>query len=847
MLLQSAACFRRPSRSLPLVAGLLVCLVAAPSLQAQTLRREFWVPNSFVHGIAVTDSVVYIGGRFTHVAPVVGGAAVLDAGSGATLEPYLQVEGVVNAVAPDVNGGWYIGGAFTVVQGQPRHNLAQVDAAGSLTPWNPDASDPVFALLSTGATVYVGGDFFQVGGQFRSRIAALDPVTGAATSWNPNADGPVKTFAIAGNTIYVGGGFLAIGGQSRNNIAAIDASTGLATSWDPNADSAVEALALSGGTLYAGGFFTQIGAAPRAMLAALDPSTALASPWNPGANAGVLTLAVHELPTFPFTVTVYAGGQFTEAGGQPRSSLAALDAGTGVATSWNPDPNGVVHAVRIRTNRFGSITAIYAAGEFTTMAGQPRGRLASLDATGAVTSWNPNAGEAVNTLGLGAGIVFAGGAFTTIGGQSRNYVAALDAVTGRLMPWDPNADGPVWSLVASGGTVYAGGTFSSIGGQTRYSIAAIDAVTGTATGWNPGALPTTGGLLADVSAVAVHGGKVYLGGNFTIVGGEFRNRIAAVDQTTGSVTGWNPNANGHVRALAVHERDVFPFTVTIYAGGEFGSIGGQPRFSLAALDGTTGSATSWAPNPNSDVFSIAVEADEQPPFPVTVFAGGQFTAVGGQSRNHLAALDEGGAATPWNPDASGPVYALMATPGVVTAGGYIETIGGQSRTGVAALSASTGAALPWNLSVSSGSVLALGADPSSVYVGGGFQNALGLPYTNFAGLSGGGLLTGVSDTGVSDTGRPVGGAFETLGPNPTGGSTRLAFVLDRESTVAMRVYDVSGRLVRAQDVGSLQAGRHHTSWDGRVNSGAPAPAGVYFVSLRADGRGIGTRKLVMMR
>ncbi len=523
--------------SLTLLAALVLELLPFPAgSQTLNLRRELWVPDAAVCAIAVTDSVVYLGGRFTHMAPVVGGAALLDAGSGTTAEPYLHVDGIVSAVAPDVNGGWYIGGAFTEVQGQPRHNLAQVDATGNLTSWNPDASDPVFALVSTGATVYVGGDFYQVGGEFRSRIAALDPLTGAATAWNPNADGPVKTFAVSADTVYVGGGFAAVGGQPRSNIAAIDASTGLATSWNPGADNAVETLTLSNGSLYAGGFFTQIAGSPRAMLAALDPSTGTATPWNPGANGGVLTLAVHALQTFPFTVTVYAGGQFTEAGGQPRNCLAALDGGTGAATSWSPNPDGVIHAVRIRTNRFGSLTAIYAGGEFTTIGGQARGRVAGLDATGAVTTWNPGAGGTVNTLELGAGTVFAGGSFTTIGGKPRNHIAALHAVTGALLPWDPNADGPVWSLAASGGTVYVGGTFSSIGGQTRYSIAALDGTTGAATEWNPGAL-TTGAPLADVSAVAVHGGRIYMGGNFTIVAGEIRNRIAAVDQATGSVTG----------------------------------------------------------------------------------------------------------------------------------------------------------------------------------------------------------------------------------------------------------------------------------------------------------------------
>lgn len=102
-------------------------------------------------------------------------------------------------------------------------------------------------------------------------------------------------------------------------------------------------------------------------------------------------------------------------------------------------------------------------------------------------------------------------------------------------------------------------------------------------------------------------------------------------------------------------------------------------------------------------------------------------------------------------------------------------------------------------------------------------------------------------TGVSDPQRLVGNAFVTLGPNPSGGSTRLAFALAQQSSVDLRVYDASGRLVRAQRVGTLPAGRHQASWDRLSNGGASAPAGVYFVNLSADGQDMGTQKLVMLR
>ena len=79
------------------------------------------------------------------------------------------------------------------------------------------------------------------------------------------------------------------------------------------------------------------------------------------------------------------------------------------------------------------------------------------------------------------------------------YLAALDATTGAAIAWNPTT---VSALAVSGDTVYVGGGFTQIGGQARNNIAALDAGTGAATAWNPSADST-------VSALAVAGDTVY--------------------------------------------------------------------------------------------------------------------------------------------------------------------------------------------------------------------------------------------------------------------------------------------------------------------------------------------------
>jgi hypothetical protein len=372
-------------------------------------------------------------------------------------------------------------------------------SSGLATAWNPNANSAVYVLAAapplsgtSGSMVYAGGPFTSISGQTRNNIAALDTRTGRATDWDPNVnkDGRVLTLAISpptfggsGSTIYVGGDFTSIGGQFRNNIAALDASTGLATAWNPNVDSQVYALAVAppisgvapGSTIYAGGRFTSVGGQPHSNLVALDAGTGAPTTWTPLADGIVDALTVSGN-------TIYAGGTFTHIGGQPRYHVAALDASNGLATTWNPSANSIVLTLAVAPPiSEGSNSVIYAGGNFSTIGGQPRNYIAALDAsTGLATNWNPNANSSVDTLTVSGSTVYAGGRFTSIGGQPRNYVAAQSADTGLTTSWNLYANSNVWALAAasptsgvSGSTIYVGGSFTSISGRFNPSIAAL--------------------------------------------------------------------------------------------------------------------------------------------------------------------------------------------------------------------------------------------------------------------------------------------------------------------------------------------------------------------------------------
>jgi hypothetical protein len=722
-----------------LLAGALVPAgagAAVPSTSVSTYGTD-----GDVNALTRLGDTVYLGGSFSHLGLQTGGGAATDASNGQVIAGTPAIAGSVSAAVADGSGGFYIGGSFNRVGGVARNNIAHILGDGSVDPsFDPNADNGVKALSLYGTTLYVGGNFSgtnSIGGADRNRIAALDATTGAATSWDPNAGFcacEVAALAVSGDgtTVYAGGLFNSIGGQTRHNIAALDATTGNATSFDPDANGAVRALAVSGSTIFAGGNFNgagSIGGVDRSHIAALKAANGTATTWDPNADSFVDALAV-------YGSTVYAGGGFSNIGGAARNRIAALDATTDTnnATSWDPNANADVKALAVSSDG----STVYAAGVFgeifgpNSIGGADRNRLAALDAsTGGATSWDPNASDQAFAVAVGGSTVYAGGNFSLINQVPRNNLAAIDTATGQPTSWNPDADGAVHALTVSEvfQKVYVGGSFSSIGGQPRSNIAAVGGTSGTATAWDPSANGT-------VRALTLTGSILFAGGDFngsSSIGGADRNYIASLNTfaDTNNATSWDPNANGVVRALVPSDN----FSI-MYAGGDFNgtnSIGGANRNDIAALHANinTNNATSWDPNANAAVRALAISGS-------TIYAGGDFSgagSIGGADRNRIAALDTTtGSATSWDPNANSFVNALAVDGSTVYAGGDFNgggSIGGADRNFVAALDASSGAATSFDPNAN-GDVNALMSSTGALYAGGQFSALNGVLAAHFA-------------------------------------------------------------------------------------------------------------------
>ena len=206
----------------------------------------------------------------------------------------------------------FVGGGFTSLFGQPRKNLAAIDAnTGALSPFDPAPDYTVRGLATLGSTLYAAGDFEHISGLARSEAAAFNGTT--LNGWNPLVDFYYTPYlAAAGSGVYLGGvqvGFL--------GVEAVDAVTGEKL-WRVDANAAVKFVAATPTKVYIGGYFTSIGGRDRVFLAEVDAATGQVTDWDPRLNGELDAL-------YSDGTSVYAGGDFTAAGRVPAGHFAKLD------------------------------------------------------------------------------------------------------------------------------------------------------------------------------------------------------------------------------------------------------------------------------------------------------------------------------------------------------------------------------------------------------------------------------------------------------------------------------------------------------------------------------------------
>jgi LPXTG-site transpeptidase (sortase) family protein len=297
--------------------------------------------------------------------------------------------------------------------------------------------------------------------------------------------------------------------------------------------------------LYAGGQFTSAGGVSANRVAMWDGSA-----WRAlgvGTNNDVLAIAVDG------SGNLYVGGSFTSAGGVPANYIAMWDGST-----WNAlgsGTNGSVSALAV--DRSGNL---YAGGGFTSAGGVPANKIAMWDGS----TWNalgPGMDSFVITLAVaGSGDLYAGGDFTSAGGVSADGIAMWNGSS-----WSAVGDGSSMDVhtlqalaVDGSGNLYASGVFAFGGSMLNEYVAMWDGSVWSALGSQ---------MDGRVFALAPDGsGNLYVCGIFTKAGGVSASRVAMWD-------GSHWNAMGEGIDLPVYTL-ALDGSGNLYVGGQITNAGG---------------------------------------------------------------------------------------------------------------------------------------------------------------------------------------------------------------------------------------------------------------------------------
>ena len=83
-------------------------------------------------------------------------------------------------------------------------------------------------------------------------------------------------------------------------------------------------------------------------------------------------------------------------------------------------------------------------------------------------------------------------------------------------------------------------------------------------------------------------------------------------------------------------------------------------------------------------------------------------------------------------------------------------------------------------------------------------------------------------------------------PNPFNPSTHIMFSIPKDQHTQVIIFDILGKKVRELVNGTMPAGRHTITWNGRDDSGKQVASGIYFYILETPSQRL-TKKMILSR
>jgi uncharacterized delta-60 repeat protein len=723
-----------------------------------------------------------------------------DSGNGAN--------GMIRSVALQPDGKIIIGGDFTTYGGTNRNRIARLNTDGSLdAAFDPGlgANGPVHhVLIQPNGKVLIRGAFSEFNGVARSQLCRLNSNGTLDIAYIANWSSP--NFTILSGMCLTSGGLLFIGcGGSANAGYVVLNDNGyqvndviLASNWGPNPGSALihHVSELSNGSMAFSGYRT----------AFYDGVSILRF------GSTVFDATVASVPSPPFYQVNYPPGA-------PNGRvhwILPLDDGTAIIRgdfspdmarvhsngSWAADfgtdlPESIAQLLPLPDGRFigfGSVTS----------------RLLRLNSDG---SWDASFPAGTGANGVVNAIAVQSDGKILIGGDFQAYNSVATHLA-RL-----NADGSLgtafdtdlpWNSSISGIAVQPNGKVL-IAGTIPAGIQRFNADGSTDSGFSPPTLDSTIHVVA-----AQPDGRIVIGGLFTTVGGQSRNRVARLNADGSVHLSFDPGsgADGAVRTIVP-----MPAGKTLI-GGAFNNYGGFSMAHVAQLnaDGTLDPSFNIGSGVTDDTVRVIVRQSDG-----KVLVAGDFYVFNGVYSPNIVRLNTDGSmdttfSSGFGVDGRIHCMALQAD-GKILIGGEFSTYDGIGRNRIARLNSDGSLDMGFNPGTgASATIHALALQPDGkALIGGAFTSYNGTGRNRVA------RLHNDIGSGVQE--------YETLAlfghPNPTKGIVTLQLPLQNRPS-ELSILDATGRLVLSQAIGNATS---PVTLDLSAHE-----IGVYFVHVRfADG------------
>ncbi|MBE0541227.1 MAG: immunoglobulin domain-containing protein [Verrucomicrobia bacterium] len=748
--------------------------------------------NATVRSLALqTDGKILVGGNFT----TLGGQSRNYLGrlnSDGTLDDSFNpgASDYVRALAVQPDGKILVGGYFSTLLGQSRSRIGRLNADGSLDDsFNPGASSTVYSIaVQADGQLLVGGYFSTLGGQPRMMIGRLNADGTLDSGFNPGADLDVYSLAVqADGKILAGGYFSTLGGQPRSRIGRLNADGTLDSTFNLGASSYAYALALQpDGRILVGGDFSTLGGQSRAKIGRLnntDPATqnlsrdGAAITWLRGGTSPEAWRTIFEATTNNSDWTLHGAGVRIAGGWQltgvslpstARVRARGFVAGGGLADwfaeTFHGSPAVSRQPASSSNNAFSTASlSVVANGS------EPLDYRWFKDGVPLVDGGNLT-GAFAPTLVISNLLKGDEGLYHVVVSNAFSSVTSAVAI---LTVLDPAILTPPASLTRNAGET---GTFS----VTAVGTPPLDFQ------WWKDGDALAGGTSTTLTLTNVQLSDV---GDYRVV---VSNRIGSLASSVATLslnlltveTNFNPGAGGTVSALALQTDG------KILLGGLFTTLAGQTRNRLGRLNANGTLDTSFSTTASATVYSLAVQPDGK------ILVGGDFTFLAGQTRRYIGRLTTNGIldtsfnTTLFNPPPVGSLVArvqaiLLQPDGKIILGGRISFNGGPF-TGFISRVHTNGATDTSFITTSgvSGPVASLAFQTDGKILAGGlFTSLRGEARSRLGRLNADGSLDTTFDPGADNTvltlavqadGKIlVGGAFNAIASQPRTNLARL--------------------------------------------------------------------------